>query len=132
MDVEERGGAWRSMCGRAWSGKKDMLARASGRRYEQVSRAKGGPIILGLLEFLGVYWAVWSLSSLVFAPAICRRWWGMCGGEGTMGRGEGVKTVRSYAVSVGKVGRHGKACILHIVHQWHRRLKAEADRGRRS
>lgn len=51
----------------------------------------------------------------------------MCGGEGTSGEGEGVKTVRLYAVSVGK---HGKACMPSI--NWHRRLKKEADQGRNS
>ena len=90
MDVEERGEACvEGLEGRGVERKTCWQERAGGgtSRYHGQRRSHH-------FGTIGVYWAVWSLSSLVFAPAICRRRWGMCGGEGTMGRGEGVKTVR--------------------------------------
>lgn len=71
MDVEERGGA----CGRAWSGK-----RHAGKSERAAVRAgitgKGGPIILGLLEIIGLF-------GVCLASSLHRRF--VAGGGGCVG-----------------------------------------------
>lgn len=61
------------------------------RRYKAGITGNGGPIILGLLEIIGLFGDCLASS---FHQRFVAGGGVMCGGEGTSEGGEGLKTVR--------------------------------------